>query len=175
MKHEDMAHAMSQLDDALIAEALVHQPRKRRYFPRMLAAAACLALIVTATLLTRQAPQADLLIGGTPLAGAPIPIEQPAAMTLTPMRAAQPLSIPLSVESRADSSVEVSVSDGVLDSPLDSFPRALSCRTVRGGEALTWTIERPDEGSVYTIRLNGKPSAVLRYDSANGYWAAEKP
>lgn len=174
MKHEAIARAVSELDGALIAEALAYRPRRRRYLPRALAAAACLALIVTAAFLAQRAPQAGLFIGGTPLADDPIPIEQPAPMALAPARAAQPLSIPLTVGS-GEKAVEVSVSGGVLDSPLDSTPRALSCRTVSGGEALTWTIERPDKDAVYTLRLDGRPAAVLRYDAANGWWAAEKP
>ena len=172
MKHEAMARALTQLDDALIAEAASHAPRKRRYFPHVLAAAACLALVLAAALtMTRSAPPAEIRIGGSALSSAPIPIEQPAPLALSPA-GAQPLSISLTIESRAEAPVEVSVTDGVLDSPADSAPRSLSSRAVSGSEALTWTIEAPDTGEIYTLSLDGAPAVTLRYDAANGYWAA---
>ena len=52
---------------------------------------------------------------------------------------------------------------------------ALSARTVSAGEILLWTIDPPDESAVYTLYLDGKAAAVLRCDSANGYWVAERP
>lgn len=176
MKHEAMVRAMSALDDDLIAEAhSAARPRKRRAFPRVLAAAACLALIVTAALtLTRRAPETDILIGGTTLTEAPVPIDQPAPMTLGPEESAQPLSVSLTLNGSAGAALTAEVSDGVLDSPLDSAARGLSTRTVSGRETLTWTIEAPDEDAVYTLYLNGAPAAVLRYDAANGYWTAAR-
>lgn len=176
MKHEAMVRAMSALDDDLIAEALsAAGPRKVRAFPRVLAAAACLALIVTAALtLTRRAPETDILIGGTVLTGAPVPIDQPAPMALAPVESAQPLSVSLTFDASADAPLTAEVSGGVLDSPLDSAARGLSSRTVSGGETLTWTIEAPDEDAVYTLCLDGAPAAVLRYDAASGYWTAAR-
>lgn len=177
MKHEVMARAMSELDDDLIAGAYAYKPRQKFPLPRVLAAAACLALILTAALtMTRRAPETDILIGGTALSAAPIPIDQPAPLALdgrsmdTP-----PLCVALSIESRSGDALTVSVSEGVLDSPADSSPRALSSRSAASGEVLTWTVETPDENARYTLSLDGKPAAVLRYDAANGYWAAERP
>ena len=86
-----------------------------------------------------------------------------------------PLCVELSIESRSGDAPTVSVSEGVLDSPADSSPRALSSRSAASGEVLTWTVETPDENARYTLSLDGKPAAVLRYDAANGYWAAERP
>lgn len=176
MKHEAMVRAMSALDDDLIAEALsAAKPRKVRAFPRVLAAAACLALIVTAALtLTRRAPETDILIGGTVLTRAPVPIDQPAPMALAPVESAQPLSVSFTFDASADTPLTAEVSGGVLDSPLDSAARGLSSRTVSGGETLTWTIEAPDEDAVYTLCLDGAPAAVLRYDAASGYWTAAR-
>lgn len=176
MKHEAMVRAMSALDDDLIAEAhSAAGPRKVRAFPRVLAAAACLALIVTAALtLTRRAPETDILIGGTVLTQAPVPIDQPAPMALAPVESAQPLSVSLTFDASADAPLTAEVSGGVLDSPLDSAARGLSSRTVSGGETLTWTIEAPDEDAVYTLCLDGAPAAVLRYDAASGYWTAAR-
>ena len=174
MKHEAMVRAMSALDDDLIAEALrAAKPRKVRAFPRVLAAAACLALIVTAAL-TRRAPETDILIGGTVLTQAPVPIDQPAPMALAPVESAQPLSVSLTFDASADAPLTAEVSGGVLDSPLDSAARGLSSRTVSVGETLTWTIESPDEDAVYTLFLDGAPAAVLRYDAASGYWTAAR-
>ena len=174
MKHEAIARALTQLDDALIAEAASHVPRKGRYFPHVLAAAACLALVLAAAVtMTRSTLPAEIRIGGSALSSAPIPIEQPAPLALSPA-GAQPLSISLTIESRAETPAEVSVSGGVLDSPADSAPRDLSSRTVSGSETLTWTIEAPDTGEVYTLSLDGVPAVTLRYDEANGYWAAAR-
>lgn len=40
---------------------------------------------------------------------------------------------------------------------------------------LCWTIEEPDTGTVYTLSLGRRmPAVTLRYDEANGYWAAAR-
>ena len=176
MKHEAMVRAMSALDDDLIAEALsAAKPRKVRAFPRVLAAAACLALIVTAALtLTRRAPETDILIGGTVLTGAPVPIAQPAPMARAPVESAQPLSVSLTFESKSGDEVEVTVSDGVLIQPLYSLHEEFASYTVSGKVQLSWTIESPDEDAVYTLCLDGAPAAVLHYDAASGYWTAAR-
>lgn len=176
MKHEAMVRAMSALDDDLIAEALsAAKPRKVRAFPRVLAAAACLALIVTAALtLTRRAPETDILIGGTVLTGAPVPIDQPAPMALAPVESVQQLSVSLTFESKSGDEVEVTVSDGVLIQPLYSLQEEFASYTVSGKVQLSWTIESPDEDAVYTLCLDGAPAAVLHYDAASGYWTAAR-
>lgn len=177
MKHEVMARAMSELDDDLIAGAYAYKPRQKFPLPRVLAAAACLALILTAAFTaSRSAERNTLYIGGTALTGAPVPIDSPAPLALdgrsmdTP-----PLCVALSIESRSGDALTVSVSEGVLDSPADSSPRALSSRSAASGEVLTWTVETPDENARYTLSLDGKAAAVLRYDGAKGCWVAERP
>ena len=173
MKNELMARAISHLEDDLLVRAQAFRPR-RRALPRILAAAACLALVLTAALtMTRRAPETSILIGGTALADVPVPIEQPAPFTLD-ARNTQPLSVSLTVGSVEDGTMRVSVSDGVLDSPLDSFPRALSSRSVSGGETLTWVVAAPDSSAVYTLSLDGRAAAVLRYDDAHACWFAER-
>lgn len=175
MKHEVMARAMSELDDDLIAGAYAYKPRQKFPLPRMLAAAACLALILTAALtMTRRAPETDILIGGTALSAAPIPIDQPAPMALDPAESAQPLEILLTVEDKADEATAVSVSGGTLSPEADSSSADLSC-TVTGEASLVWRIEAPDENARYTLSLDGKAAAVLHYDGAKGCWVAERP
>ena len=175
MKHEVLARAMSELDDDLIAGAYAYKPRQKFPLPRVLAAAACFALILTAALtMTRRVPETDILIGGTALSAAPVPIDQPAPMALDPAESVQPLEILLTIEAEADETTVVSVSDGTLSPEADSSSADPSC-TVTGGASLVWRIEAPDENAVYTLSLGGKPAAVLRYDAANGYWAAERP
>mgnify|MGYP004470572289 CR=1 FL=1 len=174
MKHEVMARAISELDDELIASACDYRPRRVRAFPRVLAAA-CLALILTAALtMTRRAPETDILIGGTALSAAPIPIDQPAPMALDPAESAQPLEILLTVEGKADEATAVSVSGGTLSPEADSSSADLSC-TVTGEASLVWRIEAPDENARYTLSLDGKAAAVLHYDGAKGCWVAEWP
>ena len=160
MKHEGMARAMSELDDDLIASACQYRakPHKTYLFPRMLAAAACLVLIATAALVMHRTPETDIYIDGTALSADPVPIDQPMPMALDGRSTdVQTLCLSLSFESRTDA------------------PRALSARTVSAGEILLWTIDPPDESAVYTLYLDGKAAAVLRCDSANGYWVAERP
>ena len=178
MKHEMMLRAIGEIDDDLVAQAHKRRAkaRKRRALPRMLAAA-CLALILTAAFTASRSAERDTLyIGGTALTGAPVPIDSPAPLALdgrsmdTP-----PLCVALSIESRSGDALTVSVSEGVLDSPADSPPRALSSRSAASGEALTWTVEAPDENTRYTLSLDGKAAAVLRYDGAKGCWVAERP
>ena len=156
MKHEVMARAMSELDDDLIAGAYAYKPHQKFPLPRVLAAAACLALILTAAFTASRSAERDTLyIGGTALTGAPVPIDSPAPLALD--------------------ALTVSVSEGVLDSPADSSPRALSSRSAASGEVLTWTVETPDENARYTLSLDGKAAAVLHYDGAKGCWVAERP
>ena len=177
MKHEVMARAISELDDELIASACDYRPRRVRAFPRVLAAAACLALILTAAFTaSRSAERNTLYIGGTALTGAPVPIDSPAPLALDGRSMdTLPLCVALSIESRSSDTLTVSVSEGVLDSPADSSPRALSSRSAASGEVLTWTVEAPDESARYTLSLDGKAAAVLRYDGAKGCWVAERP
>ena len=129
----------------------------------MLAAAACLVLISTAALVMHRTPETDIYIDGTALSADPVPIDQPMPMALDGRSTdVQTLCLSLSFESRTDSTAA-------------SSPRALSARTVSAGEILLWTIDPPDESAVYTLYLDGKAAAVLRCDSANGYWVAERP
>ena len=164
MKHEMMLRAIGEIDDDLVAEACAHRAHKKNAAVRMLAAAACLALILTAAFTaSRNAERDTLYIAGTALAGTPVPIDSPAPLALdgrsmdTP-----PPCVALSIESRSGDAPTVSVSEGVLDSPADSSPRALSSRSAASGEALTWTVEAPDENTRYTLSLDGKAAAVLR-------------
>ena len=134
-----------------------------------------LTLALTAALtLTRRAPETDILIGGTVLTGAPVPIDQPAPMALAPVESAQPLSVSLTFESKSGDEVEVTVSDGVLIQPLYSLHEEFASYTVSGKVQLSWTIESPDEDAVYTLCLDGAPAAVLHYDAASGYWTAAR-
>lgn len=175
MKHEAMARAMSELDDELIAQARSYAPlpRAKRAFPRILAAAACLALVLSAALMM-QRPQADIYIGGTRLSGSPVPIDQPAPLSLEQEQSAQPLCLSLSFESRTDEPLEITVSDGTLDPSAGGETAPLSSRTVSGGETVTWTIPSPREDTVYTLCVNGRTAAVLRYDTENACWTGQR-
>ena len=83
MKHEVLTRAIGELDDELIADAYAYKPRKRYALPRFLAAAACLVLVLAAALaMTRDTLPAEIKVEGAALSSIPIPISQPAAMTL---------------------------------------------------------------------------------------------
>lgn len=174
MKHEATARALSQLDDELIAEAERYAPPARqRYIPRMLALAACLALVLAAAL-TRTPPKADIYIGDTLLGSGGVTIDAPMPLALDARAAEQALSLSLRLAFDDEEAHSVAVSGGVLDSPLDSFPRALSERTAEHGEALfTWRIDPPDRAAIYTLSLDGEEAMTLRYDEAGGCWRAE--
>ena len=84
MKHEVLTRAIGELDDELIADAYAYKPRKRYALPRFLAAAACLVLVLAAALaMTRDTLPAEIKVEGAALSSIPIPISQPAAMTLS--------------------------------------------------------------------------------------------
>ena len=176
MKHEVLARAMGELDDELIDSAYAYKPRKRYTLPRVLAAAACLVLVLTAALtMTRDALPAEIEIDGTALSSSPIPISQTATMALDARGSLSgPLSPLLTIESKTGDGVTVTVSDGVLTQPLYSLQYAFTSYTVSGKVQLCWTIEEPDVGKVYTLSLDGAPAVTLRYDEANGYWAAAR-
>ena len=165
MKHEVLTRAIGELDDELIADAYAYKPRKRYAPPRFLAAAACLVLVLAA----------EIKVEGAALSSIPIPISQPAAMALDARGSLSgPLSPMLTIESKSGEAVTVTVSDGVLTQPLYSMQEEFTSYTVSGKVQLCWTIEEPDTGTVYTLSLDGAPAVTLRYDEANGYWAAAR-
>ena len=176
MKHEVLARAMGELDDELIDSAYAYKPRKRYTLPRVLAAAACLVLVLTAALtMTHDALPAKIEVEGAALSSGAIPISQAAPMTLDARGSLSgPLSPLLTIESKTGDGVTVTVSDGVLTQPLYSLQEAFTSYTVSGKVQLCWTIEEPDVGKVYTLSLDGAPAVTLRYDEANGYWAAAR-
>ena len=172
MKHEVLTRAIGELDDELIADAYAYKPRKRYALPRFLAAAACLVLVLAAALaMTRDTLPAEIKVEGTALSS----ISQPAAMALDARGSLSgPLSPMLTIESKSGEAVTVTVSDGVLTQPLYSLQEEFTSYTVSGKVQLCWTIEEPDTGMVYTLSLDGAPAVTLRYDEANGYWAAAR-
>ena len=176
MKHEVLTRAIGELDDELIADAYAYKPRKRYAPPRFLAAAACLVLVLAAALaMTRDTLLAEIKVEGAALSSIPIPISQPAAMALDARGSLSgPLSPMLTIESKSGEAVTVTVSDGVLTQPLYSLQEEFTSYTVSGKVQLCWTIEEPDTGMVYTLSLDGAPAVTLRYDEANGYWAAAR-
>ena len=176
MKHEVMARALGELDDELIDSAYAYKPRKRYTLPRVLAAAACLVLVLAAALtMTRNALPAEIEIEGAALSSKAIPISQSAPMTLDARGSLSgPLSPMLTIESKSGEAVTVTVSDGVLTQPLYSLQEEFTSYTVSGKVQLCWTIEEPDTSEVYTLSLDGAPAVTLRYDEANGYWAAAR-
>ena len=172
MKHEVLTRAIGELDDELIADAYAYKPRKRYALPRFLAAAACLVLVLAAALAMTRA---EIKVEGAALSSIPIPISQPAAMALDARGSLSgPLSPMLTIESKSGEAVTVTVSDGVLTQPLYSLQEEFTSYTVSGKVQLCWTIEEPDTGMVYTLSLDGAPAVTLRYDEANGYWAAAR-
>ena len=172
MKHEVLTRAIGELDDELIADAYAYKPRKRYALPRFLAAAACLVLVLAAALaMTRDTLPAEIKVEGAALSSIPIPISQPAAMALDARGTLSPM---LTIESKSGEAVTVTVSDGVLTQPLYSLQEEFTSYTVSGKVQLCWTIEEPDTGTVYTLSLDGAPAVTLRYDEANGYWAAAR-
>ena len=176
VKHEVLTRAIGELDDELIADAYAYKPRKRYALPRFLAAAACLVLVLAAALaMTRDTLPAEIKVEGAALSSIPIPISQPAAMALDASGSLSgPLSPMLTIESKSGEAVTVTVSDGVLTQPLYSLQEEFTSYTVSGKVQLCWTIEEPDTGTVYTLSLDGAPAVTLRYDEANGYWAAAR-
>ena len=176
MKHEVLARAMGELDDELIAGAYAYKPRKRYTLPRVLAAAACLVLVLAAALtMTRDALPAKVEVEGAALSSSPIPISQPAAMALDARGSLSGLLSPmLTIESKSGEAVTVTVSGGVLIQPLYAQQDEFTSYTVSGRVQLFWTIEEPDADTVYTLSLDGAPAVTLRYDEANGYWAAAR-
>lgn len=177
MKHEATARALTQLDDDLITVAEDYRPsaRSRRVFPRVLAMAACFALIVAAAL-TAARPKADIYLDGALLGSADIRIEVPAPLALSARGTdTQALSIPLRLTFDDEDTHSVSVSGGVLDSSFDSFPRELSTRTAERGSALfTWQLDTPERDTVYTLSLDGKAAMTLRYSDTDGCWHASR-
>ena len=176
MKHEAMVRAMSELDDELICAAREYRPRARKTYiiPRVLAAAACLALIVTAAVLSLRAPQTAVLIDGTKLAAEPIAVAQAMPLALDGRSAdAQPLFVQLTFRCRAGQTLTAAVSAGTLTAPDDAGAPPVTACTVSNAQTLLWTVDSPDTGAVYTLTFGGE-TVALRFDGAAQTWVAER-
>ena len=92
-----------------------------------------------------------------------------AALAMT--RDALPAEI--KVEGAALSSRAIPISQAT-PMALDALQEEFTSYTVSSKVQLCWTIEEPDTGTVYTLSLDGAPAVTLRYDEANGYWAAAR-
>ena len=130
----------------------------------MLAAAACLAVIVTAALAGTGGTR--LTADGTSIGAAPVAVSQPAGVARAfALAAEEPLVLELSVNQEVrQNQTAVSHGEVILEDPVD------------GATRLQWIITDPSVTKEATLTLNieNRKTQYLLHADANGIWYMEK-
>ena len=170
MKHEQLAQAMTLLDDDLLEEARLAAPRKRPIpWPRWAAAAAaCLALVLTLRLWPGGG---EVSFRGVSVGTEPIPISDGIATQSFPGRSVpEPLSLSLELELKLKPESTVRVSAGTLRLLSgEAQPAAGTALSGSGRLSLEWTIESARPGERYTMTVEER-AYLLAYDDSCGSW-----
>ena len=168
MKHEQLAQAMTLLDDDLLEEARLAAPRKRPIlWPRWAAAAAaCLALVLTLRLWPGGG---EVFFRGASVGMEPIPVSDGVATYSFPGRSVpEPLSLSLELKLKPESTVRVSAGTLRLLSG-DAQPAAGTELSGGGRLSLEWTVESARPWERYTMTV-GERVYLLAYDGSCGSW-----
>lgn len=168
MKHEQLAQAMTLLDDDLLEEARLAAPRKKVIpWPRWAAAAAaCLALVLTLRLWPADG---TLFSCGVSVGTEPIPVSDDIApQSFLERSVSEPLSLSLELKLRRESTIRVSAGTLQLLSG-DAQPSEGTELFGSGRLSLEWTIEDAHPGECYRMTA-GESVYLLVYDSSCGSW-----
>ncbi len=172
-----MMCAIGEIDEDLVAGAYAAGTKKRRRALRpMLAAAACVVLLVGA-LLTYRAGGPGLTVGGTPLGGDPVAIDTPAMMSLEGPAPRMPAAITVPLElTGGRKQVALTAESGTL-----TVFDAETGETVFNGVSgsfdcplrLEWTVAHPTPGETYRLTV-GRTALSLAFDEELGIWCVTK-
>ncbi len=171
MDRDDMARALSELDDELVEEAMT-RPRQKKKWGAIggCAAAACLALVLLALPLTQ--PKITATVNGAAVGRTPVPVgDGVAAFAMEP---AEPAAPRVRMELYLPRMTEVSVIDGVIE--LYEGETCYASGPSFAGEGtidLVWAVEDGAAGQYYTMEA-GRVTLVLEYDDARQDWTIRK-
>lgn len=168
MNNEVMARAVTELDDGLIAGA--HTFSKKSSFSRpatrLLAAAACVTVMLCAVLAFFSSERIDVSVNGEEVSGRPLAVAGASLNRSVP----QELSVELTI--RTDQSISVEASDGFIGTDDSDIGRKTLALT--GDSTFVWTVENPDIGQQYFLSLGRKTGLMLSYDESLNKWTILK-
>lgn len=168
MNNEIMARAMSQIDDELIAEAyeVSAKGKKQGRIIKLLATAACIALVAVSAFSIFSGEKFEVSVGGNTVSNEPVVIS-----TLTAKRSAQEdLCIELEVE--ADGKIKIEAVDGEIS--LESSNVGEKAIEATDSFSVFWTVKNPDKSRDYTVILDGKTDLTLSFDESLNKWTILK-
>lgn len=162
MKHETLARAITALDDGLIDEAAASEKRR---LPRLLAAAACLLLVLGAVLGYGLRPPTVLLDGD-------VVTTQPRSIggetAVMAMRLYEPVQVELTLKLPRET--HISVSAGTLVRADGEETQRFSDR---GTVTVLWVMEDAAEDETYVMTV-GNIELLLAHDALRGGWTIQK-
>ena len=172
MNNEVMARAVTELDDALIAEAhTVSQKRKSRHFTvRLLAAAACVTVMLCAVLAFFSFERIEVSVNGEEVSGRPIAVAYVQGRSSLDRSAPQELSVEIAI--RTDKPISLKASDGFIGT--DTQNAGGKTLALTGDTTFVWTLENPDIGQEYFLTLDRKTGLMLSYDESLNKWTILK-
>lgn len=166
MRQERLARAMSEIDDDLVEEARRPFPgrqRKGTALPRWAACAACLAVMLTAALLSGPRGGFALRVDGMALAAGES-LEIPAAQAAVSSRAASGTDIALEIAADGEEVSLCAESGGVL---LDDGGAERDALTITRDAQITWRVHTARE-AVLTLRTAGGTVILTARLNADG-------
>lgn len=168
MNNEVMARAVTELDDDLIAGA--HTFSKKRSFSRtaarLLAAAACITVVLCAVIAFFSFERIEVSVNGEAVSGRPIAV---AGSTMT---RSVPHQLSVEIAIRTDKPVSVEASDGYIGANGSDADR--KTLALMGDATFVWTVENPDIGQQYFLSLDRKTGLMLSYDESLNKWTILK-
>ncbi len=168
MNNEIMARAMSQIDYELIAEAyeVSAKGKKRGKIIRLLATAACIAVVAVSAFSIFSGEKIEVSVGGKAISNEPV-----ALSTLTAKRSAQEdLCIELNME--ADGKIQIEAIDGEIS--LESSNVGEKNIEAADSFSVFWTVKNPDKSREYTLILDDKTDLTLSFDESLNKWTIFK-
>ena len=168
MNNEVMARAVTELDDGLIAEAhTVSQKRKSRHFTvRLLAAAACVTVMLCAVLTFFSFERIEVSVNGEEVSGRPI------AVAGVSMNRSVPQELSVEIAIRTDKPISLKASDGFIGT--DTQNAGGKTLALTGDTTFVWTMDNPDVGQEYFLSLDRKTGLMLSYDESLNKWTILK-
>ena len=172
MKNEAMARAITELDDALLEDAMKAAPRQIGPWRRWCAAAACLIVVAAAGLAAPAVGRPAVSLHGTALTAEPAPVDETAMLRLIDPDEAGPAETELALTLRKETVLTASA--GTLTIRQEGQePIAAAEWQGHGRITVLWRIEDARPSRQYTLTA-GSVTLVLEYSEALQGWTIRK-
>lgn len=167
MNNEIMARAVTELDDALIADAHTFSKKSRYNRPASrLLAAACITVVICAVFAFLFYERIEVSVNGETVSGRPLVVAGSSLNRSVP----QELSVDITI--RTDKPVIVKASDGFIGTDDPGADR--KTLEINEDTTLVWTLKNPDIGQRYFLSLDRETDLMLSYDESLNKWTIIK-